>query len=322
MSEGKASTPDRFFRAANQFGFTFNWAYTSRKATANFSSGLLPKRPRGLDRRLVTLGNGRYEWDGFLSEREHPHDVGGPDGLLLNWNNQSAPGFMHGDDEPYGSAQRVELFDKFPRRPKLTDVVGIMNRAATEDVRSPVWPVVSKVLRSGPAPSAREQKIVDLLDDWVSRDAPRLDGDGDLKFDDSGPALFDEGFPKLAEAVMRPVFGDLTDDLSDVRGLNGGSGHSYIDKDLRTLLGRRVKGEFNLSYCGDGSLRACRESLYAALAETANELAAEFGGEQDPAKWLRTANRTTFQPGLIPDTFRSTNRPTFQQVLEFQSRYR
>ena len=320
MSEGKASTPERFFRAANQFGFTFNWAYTSRKATANFSSGLLPRRARGLDRRLPTLGNGRYEWNGFLSEREHPHDVGGPDGLLLNWNNQSAPGFMHGDDEPYGSAQRVELFDKFPNRPKLTDVVGIMNRAATEDVRSPVWPVVSKVLRSGPAPSARDQKVLAVLDEWVSRDAPRLDADDNTFYDDSGPAILDEVWRPIAEAVMRPVFGDLTDDLSDVRGLNGQSGHSYVDKDLRTLLGRRVKGEFNLSYCGNGSLRACRESLWAAVSAAADRLAAEFNGEQDPAKWLRTASRTGFQPGLIPNTMRTTNRPTFQQVLELQSR--
>ena len=38
----------------------------------------------------------------------------GPSDLLLNWNNHSAPGFMHGDDEPYGSVQRVELFDKWP----------------------------------------------------------------------------------------------------------------------------------------------------------------------------------------------------------------
>ena len=73
----------------------------------------------------------------------------GPKGLLLNWNNQSAPGFMHGDDEPYGSVQRVELFDQWPKKARITDVVGIMNRAATEDVRSPVWPVVSRVLAHG-----------------------------------------------------------------------------------------------------------------------------------------------------------------------------
>ena len=114
LTEGKATTPQKFCNAANQFGFTFNWAYVSRKATAYFTSGYLPQRARGLDRRLPTLGTGKYEWQGFLREDEHPHDVGGPGGLLLNWNNKSAPGFMHGDDEPYGSVHRVELFDQFP----------------------------------------------------------------------------------------------------------------------------------------------------------------------------------------------------------------
>ncbi len=136
MSEGKAGTPKKFFRAANQFGFTFNWAYANRATTANFSSGRLPVRPRGLDRRLPTLGNGRWEWRGFLDQADHPNDVAGPRGLLLNWNNRSAPGFMHGDDEPYGSAQRVELFDRFPAKVSLPEVVSVMNRAATEDVRS------------------------------------------------------------------------------------------------------------------------------------------------------------------------------------------
>ena len=167
MTDGVATTPQRFWATANEFGFTFNWVYASRTATAYFSSGLLPERARGLDRRLPTLGTGAYEWTGFLSERQHPHDVGGPDGLLLNWNNQSAPGFMHGDDDPYGSVHRVELFDGFDKRPTLANVVGVMNQAATEDTRSPVWPVVSEVLHSGPAPSPLAAEVVDLLDDWV-----------------------------------------------------------------------------------------------------------------------------------------------------------
>ncbi len=154
MTEGKADTSRRFFEVANEFEFTFNWAYASRRETAYFSSGRMPERARGLDRRLPTLGTGDYEWRGFLSQRKHPHDVRGPGDLLLNWNNQSAPGFMHGDDAPFGSVQRVELFDQWPRHPTLADTASVMNRAATEDVRSPVWPVVSRVLRGGP-PRAR-----------------------------------------------------------------------------------------------------------------------------------------------------------------------
>jgi acyl-homoserine lactone acylase PvdQ len=314
MTEGKADTSRRFFEAANQFEFTFNWAYASRTETAYFSSGRLPERARGLDRRLPTLGTGEYEWRGFLRQREHPHDVTGPDRLLLNWNNQSAPGFMHGDGTPFGSVHRVELFDQWPRHPTLADTVSVMNRAATEDVRSPVWPVVSRVLHTGPAPSALADRTVDVLDDWVARDAPRLDADLDGDYDDAGAVILDRLWRPVAEAVMRPVYGDLTDDLDSVRGLSGAAGPSYVDKDLRTLLGDPVKGRFNLSYCGNGSLDACRASLWAAVDQVAAQLAAQQG--QEPSNWTATAARTGFDPGLIPDTIRSTNRPTFQQVLE------
>jgi acyl-homoserine lactone acylase PvdQ len=319
MTDGVASSPQKFWQVANEFGFTFNWAYVSRKATAYFSSGLLPRRPAGLDRRLPTLGDGSHEWTGFLSESEHPHQKSGPGGLLLNWNNQSAPGFMHGDDEPYGSVHRVELFDQWPKRARITDNVGIMNRAATEDVRSPVWPVVSQVLRSGPAPnaSARDQEVVALLDDWVSRDAPRLDADEDGFYDDPGPVIMDAAWRPIANAVMSPVFGGLLGALDSVRGLSGLSGESYVDKDLRTLLGDKVTGRFHLSYCGNGSLSACRASLWAAIDQTANQLATQQG-DPDPANWRKAAARTSFVPGLLPNTFPSTNRPTFQQVLELQ----
>ena len=74
---------------------------------------------------------------------------------------------MHGDDSPFGSVHRVELFDQFPRRVELADDVGVMNRAATEDTRSPVWPVVSEVLHGSAAPNARAAEVVELLDDWV-----------------------------------------------------------------------------------------------------------------------------------------------------------
>ncbi|GIK77679.1 MAG: penicillin acylase [Actinomycetes bacterium] len=319
MTGGRAKTPQRFYKTANQFGFTFNWAYTSRDKTAYFSSGRLPERARGLDRRLPTLGTGKYEWRGFLSRNEHPHAVGGPDGLLLNWNNQSAPGFMHGDDEPYGSEQRVELFDQWPRRPRITDNVGIMNRAATEDVRAPTWEVVSRMLAGSAAPNARAQQVVDLLDDWVGRDAPRLDVNGDGTYDEAGPTIMNDVWVPIAEAVMEPRFGDLLDELNDVRGLGGASGQSYVDKDLRTQLGERVKGRFHLRYCGAGDIDACRASLWAAIDASAAELAADFGSD-DPASWRGPASTTGFVPGILPNRFPTTNRPTYQQVLELRHR--
>jgi hypothetical protein len=319
MTEGQARSPRKFWHIANQFGFTFNWAYVSRRATAYFSSGLLPKRSAGLDRRLPTLGTGQYEWHGFLSERRHPHAVFGPDGLLLNWNNRSAPGFMHGDDEPYGSVQRVENFDKWPQQVRLTDNVGIMNRAATEDVRSSVWPVISRVLRGGTAPTPRDQQIVDIMDAWVERDAPRIDADADGLFDDAGPVIMDAIWRPIANAVMAPVIGPLLSQLDRVRDLDGLEGASYVDKDLRTLLGDPVEGPFHLRYCGAGDLAACRDSLWQAIHQAAETVTTQQG-QADPSLWRKAASRTGFVPGLLTDTFPTTNRPTFQQVLEFERR--
>src|SRR5262249_1491237 len=213
-----------------------------------FSSGYLPKRPKGLDRRLLTNGDGNHEWVGFLSTKKHPHDVRGPGGLLLNWNNRSAPGFMHGHDGPFGSVHRVEPVHQFPPAVSITDDVGVMNRAASEDVRSPVWPIVRRVLQQGTAQNARDQVVVDILDDWVTRDAPRLDADNDTFYDEPGPVIMDALWRPIANAVMSPVFGSLIPALDSVRNLDGLEGESYVDKDLRRLLGDPVIGPFNLQY--------------------------------------------------------------------------
>ena len=97
----------------------------------------------------------------------------------------------------------------------------------------------------------------------------------------------------------------------------GGGWYGYVDKDLRTLLGERVRDRYNLRYCGDGSFSACRASLWAALKAAVDQLAAAQG--PDPTKWRAdaTAERLRFAPGLLSTTMRFANRPTFQQVLRF-----
>ena len=84
---------------------------------------------------------------------------------------------------------------------------------------------------------------------------------------------------------------------------------------MRSLLGKPVQGPFNLQYCGAGNLEACRDSLWQVVDSVGQALAAEYGGA--PESWLKEGARTGYTPGLIPNTHRSTNRPTFQQVLEF-----
>jgi acyl-homoserine lactone acylase PvdQ len=312
MTEGDADTPEAFFDAANKFGFTFNWGYANRDGVAYFASGYLPERPAGLDRRLPTLGTGEYEWTGFLDRDEHPHANDHPSGRLLNWNNQSAPGFMHGDGNQYGSVHRVENFDQWPDSVDLAGVVGVMNRAATEDTRSSVWPVIRDVLASGEAPSELAAQAVELIDAWAADDAPLLDADDDGSYDSSGPLLFDSAFMAAAEAVIEPVLGDVVADGVELRGIDTAS---LVDKDLRTLLGDDVEGPFTVAYCGAGDLDTCVDTMWANLDSALQQLADERG--PDPATWLPEGQRSTFVPGLIPDDFRSTNRPTYQQVLEF-----
>ena len=142
MTEGKAGTPPSLL--AHRQRVRLHLQLGLRVAHGD---GVLLLRTTAEARARASIGACRRSAPANTSGRASsprsgiPHDVTGPDGLLLNWNNRSAPGFMHGDDEPYGSVQRVEMFNRFPAQVQITDNVGIMNRAATEDVRSPVWPI-------------------------------------------------------------------------------------------------------------------------------------------------------------------------------------
>jgi hypothetical protein len=69
----------------------------------------------------------------------------------------------------------------------------------------------------------------------------------------------------------------------------------------------------NLPYCRDGVMSACGDSLW-----QTDDLATRLGGP-DPGLWRRPASRTGFVPGILPYTFPTTSRPTFQQALELDS---
>jgi hypothetical protein len=60
----------------------------------------------------------------------------------------------------------------------------------------------------------------------------------------------------------------------------------------------------------------CADSLWQAVHQTADSLTASQG-QVDPTLWKEKAATTGFVPGLLPNRFPFTNRPTFQQVLEF-----
>jgi acyl-homoserine lactone acylase PvdQ len=335
LNTNQVTGPKSFFAAVSQFETTFNWPYLDNRNVAYFSSGRLPIRAPGVDPSLPTLGTGQYDWRGFLKPSAHPQAIVSPSGLLLNWNGKPAPGWGSADNQwDRGSVHRVQLFRGFKRRNRLQDVASIMNRAATQDLRAvAVWPAIRRVLNTGPAPDARTAQAAALIDAWLARGASRLDRNLDGKVDDPGAAVMDAAFVPMAQAALRPVLGSLADVGGRFATLHGpddspagrngsafgGGWYEYLDKDLRTLLGDRVSGRFSRSYCGNGNRDACRDALWAALEGASDGLAASQG--IDPNQWRAdaTAERIKFLPSLIPQTMRWTNRPVFQQAIEFGS---
>jgi hypothetical protein len=205
-----------------------------------------------------------------------------------------------------------------------------MNAAATQDVREMTFePVLSKLLKTGPAPTTRDQQMLALLDAWHSHGGSRLDRtdpNGAGKITDPGAAIMDNAWPLLANAwassVLGPALSTQLGSFVNQYDLPPGGQytgwHIYMDKDLRTILHQPVRGKFNVRYCGGGSLARCRAQLWAALDQAGSQLAGSQGA--DPAAWRSDAVREqiTFAPLKQLITMRYTNRPSgIQQVLSF-----
>ena len=294
LNTGRVTSAKNFLSTMNGVEFSFNWFYADDRDIALFSSGRLPLRAADTDPALPTIGNGNYDWRGFVPFAGHARAIDPPSGTILNWNNRPAASVGAADSNfSYGSVHRVDLLRaavSARKKHSLATLTGAMNKAATQDLRVVrVWPIIRAVLQTGPAPSARAEAAAGLLDTWRTNGSSRLDRGLDGKIDDPGAAVMDAAWPRLADAVMGTVLGPLTARLAALHGRSddagpGGSSYisgwyGYVDKDLRTLLGREVRGPYSRRYCGAGVLETCRQALWAAL----DEAAAELEGTQGPA---------------------------------------
>ncbi len=334
LSTGVPRSGQDFLGVASQMEMAFNWVYADDRDIAQFTSGRLPRRPASVDPGLLTKGTGDFEWGGFLPPAEHAQVLNPKSGVILNWNNKPARGFAASDSEwAWGPVQRVDLLWQAVQKRKthtLGSLVAAMNTAATQDLRAVrVWPTVRAALSRGNPPSARAAEAVALVDEWVAAGSSRVDRDLDGKIDAPGAAILDAAWPHLADDVLGAVIGPLTgtlatmltrDDAAGASGSSYGEGwYSYLDKDLRTLLGSPVKHPFGTRYCGRGEPAACAAALWASLGRGLAELEQDQG--TSPAAWRADASkeRIAFTPGILRRTMRWTNRPTFQQVISFAS---
>ncbi len=320
LDSDKVHSPEQFFEAANQLETTFNVSYIDSTHTAYFSAGRLPILAPGTDPSLPTLGTGEYEWRGFLGLKEHPHEVASVNQPLTNWNNKPAPEFGAASETfSYGPVHRVQLYSGFKAHMKEANDVSIMNKAATSDLRAVEdWPVIKQVLEGGPAPSPLAKEAEETVNAWAEK------GGSDYGLNHPGnpaEAILNTAWDPIAEAVLSPVLGsELTARFESFNAPDeypsfDSGWYGYVYKDLRTELGLPVNGPFSREYCGNGSLSACRTSLWAAMQTAVEQLTSEQGS--NPKHWRAPDDRITFAPGFLPYTMRWTNRSTFQQVIEF-----
>ncbi len=118
LSNGQVHSPQTFIKAAALTPQTFNSFYVDYKHVAEITTGLLPIRAKGTDPSLPTVGNGKYEWRGYLATSGHPQGIDPTHtptkGTMVNWNNVAAHGFGAADDAwgGNGSLARVSLLNR------------------------------------------------------------------------------------------------------------------------------------------------------------------------------------------------------------------
>ena len=336
MNPDKINGAEDFREAFARFGFTFNWFYVDDEDIAYQLGGYHPVRAQGVDLDLPYWGTtDRWGWKRMLSFQETPNAISPKRGYITSWNNKQAPGFRSADDNfSYGPVHReMPLSDGITgviaekRRMNLIDLVNVMGDAATVDLRGyAVLPYMLEVM--GKPKNERLARAIDVLEEWHESGSHRRDVDGDGAYDHAAAVtLMDEWWEAALQATFQPVLGNAYDALpSGHDNAPGPEGSAYISglyghvqKDLRTILGYRVKSRFSRIYCGKGKLMDCRNDIRASLDLALKELERLYGA--DPATWDadEEGDMIQFSPVGVQgqDPIPWQNRPTFQQVLEF-----
>lgn len=360
-----------FHQAASRIGFTFNWFYVDESDTAYFNSGNNPVRPAGSDpdfpvRACPTAATDRckYEWEGWNPDlftsaytpfAEHSQGVNKP--FYTSWNNKQAPGYSAADDNfAYGSIHRSEpLDDRIAPRiagdEKITpsELTDAMQDAATVDLRGDkVLPFLLQLLGDDESDPAVRDALA-KLEAWRADGAHRRDFDGDGVYEHSEAIkIMDAWWPELVKAQFEPALGtELYEQLLEMIQIDNpphtrqGSAYisgwySYVEKDLRALLGAaagearssQVAGGFSRRYCGGGDRAACenamRTTLQAAIAKPRTAVYTDPNDTRcDSGAAAALDDQLCFDAiaytavGAITQPLQTwQNRPTFQQVVE------
>ena len=354
---GRVRGPRDFQRAAHKIGYTFNWLYTDARDIAYYNSGNNPVRSRNVDRDLPTRGLQRFEWQGFNAGRltarytpfaQHPQTVN--QSYLTSWNNKQAPGYRAADDNyGFSSIYRSQPLDdrivrgtRGARRMSLAKLVDAMESAATVDLRGDkVLPWMLRVV--GRPGNARLRAGVEELIRWQRSGAHRRDRDGNGRYEyATAIRIMDAWWPRAVRAQFEPTLGARGfATIASMIGLdnepNNHGGHmgsayqngwyGFVQRDLRSTLGVRVRGRYSRRYCGRGSLARCRTALRGTLAQAIGTLPSAIYQDDTCADAGRANDQKCFDAishralGAVTQPLIDwVNRPTFQQIVEIRRR--
>ncbi|MCZ0990016.1 penicillin acylase family protein [Streptomyces diastatochromogenes] len=347
--------PKDFQSAAQHINYTFNWFYADSQHTAYYNSGDNPVRASGVDAEFPVWGQQAYEWRNwdpatntadYTPASAHPNSV--DQDYYISWNNKQAKDYTTaswGD----GSVHRGNLLED--RVKKLvaaggvtrTKLVQAMADAALADLRAEdVLPKLLKVVNSSPVTDSTAADAVSKLQAWVTAGAKRTETSAGSKTYANADAIriLDAWWPLLVKAEFEPglgsdLYGAFTSNLPVDEAPSAGHGPtgshagssfqygwwSYVDKDIRAVLGESVQGGLAQKYCGGGSLSACRDTLISTLKQAAGLTAAQVypGDDQCSAgdQWCADSIVQRTLGGIKHGKISWQNRPTFQQVVEY-----
>ncbi|MEU4447900.1 penicillin acylase family protein [Actinosynnema sp. NPDC050801] len=346
-----------FQRAAEHIGYAFNWFYVDSRDTAYFNSGANPVRKATVDPHLPVKAEPAYEWEGWDADRntaaytpfaQHPNSIN--QDYYVSWNNKQARDFS-ASGYGMGSVHRGDLLDDRVRalvarggvdRAALTRA---MAEAGVADLRAEqVLPDLLRVIDTAAVTDPALASAVGKLRDWQRSGSLRKETSRGSKTYAHADAVrvLDAWWPRLVEAQFKPGLGDalygqltraiqVDEPPSDAHGSAPHKGSSfqhgwwsYVDKDLRAVLGDRVDGPLGARYCGGGDVAACRQvlldSLRAAAATPATQV---YPGDASCAagdQWCADTIIHRSMGGITHDKVNWQNRPTYQQVVQFPSR--
>ncbi|MGW1727270.1 penicillin acylase family protein [Streptomyces sp. NPDC002306] len=349
--------PASFQAATQHINYTFNWFYADSAHTAYYNSGDNPVRASGVDAEFPVWAQQAYEWRGwqpatntadYTPASAHPNSV--DQDYYISWNNKQAKDYTTaswGD----GSVHRGNLLDDRVRRlvtaggVTRTALVKAMADAALADLRGEdVLPDLLRVVNSSPVTDTTAAAAVGKLQTWLTAGARRTETSAGSRTYANADAIriLDAWWPLLVKAEFEPGLGTalytaftanlpIDETPSAAHGPTGahaGSSFqygwwSYVDKDVRAVLGDPVAGPLGQKYCGGGSLGACRDLLISTLKQAAGQTAAQvYPGDTLCAagnQWCADSIVQRTLGGIKHGNISWQNRPTYQQVVEFTS---